>query len=152
MKKVKIQDLKLGVVNGININIPLGSDVYKETYFEWAANPLIARMLSNDISGGLLRSWHQVPIFNEVEYHVEAEMFYFISGIALMLFADLKNGKPDMKTVQIVRIQPGTQIVIPAGKAHFVPVAENTEPVNIIVVSPKVDAPRVSLETQVQGV
>lgn len=152
MKKIKIQDLVLGLVNGIEVNIPTGSEAYKETYFEWSANPLVARMASNEISGGTLRAWHHLPVFKEVETHVEAEMFYFVSGIALMLFADIRNGQPDMGTVQIVRVQPGTQIVIPAGKAHFVPVAESTEPVNIIVVSPKVDAPRLSLEISVQGV
>lgn len=152
MKKVMIQDLTLDIVNGIDVNLPASSEVYKETYFEWEANPLVAEMTSNKISGGMLRTWHHVPVFDQVETHIEAEMFYFVSGISLMLFADLKNGQPDMETVQIVRIQSGTQIVIPSGKAHFPPVAESVEPVNIIVVSPKVDAPRLSLKIPVQGV
>ena len=152
MKEIKIQDLKPGLVNGVEVYSPTASDVYKETYFEWTASPLITKMKDSKISGGVLKVWHHVPIFMEVESHTESEMFYFISGVALMLFVDLKDEQPEMDTAQIVRIQPGTQLIIPAGKAHFVPVAELSEPVSIIVVSPKVDAPRVSLPVKVLGV
>lgn len=151
MKKVKIQDLRPGVVNGVEVFIPTGEGVYKETYFEWASSPLIAKMKSDEISGGVLKAWHHVPFFSEVETHTSVEFFYFISGVALMPFADLKDGKADMDSIQIVRIQPGTQLTIAAGKAHFVPVAEGAESVNIIVVSPKVDAPRVTLENPVMA-
>ena len=98
-----------------------------------------------------LKVWHHVPSFKEVESHTSAEFFYFVSGVALLPFVDLKDGVADMKTLQIVRIQPGTQLIISAGKGHFVPVAEGAEPVQIVVVSPKVDAPRVSLADEVIG-
>jgi quercetin dioxygenase-like cupin family protein len=64
-------------------------------------------------------------------------MFYFVSGVALMLFVDIKDGQVDLDTAQIVRVQPGTQLVIEAGKGHFVAVAESEAPVEMIVVSPK---------------
>jgi mannose-6-phosphate isomerase-like protein (cupin superfamily) len=152
MKQVPIKNLKPGLVKGVEVYLPSEqAEVYKETYFSWFASPLVAKMNSSNISGGLLKTWHHTPTFTEVETHIEPEMFYFISGTALMLFIDLVEGIPDMDTVQIVRVQSGTQLIISAGKAHFVPVAESNEPVSIIVVSPKVDAPRTSLSTPVEA-
>jgi hypothetical protein len=151
MKKVAIQDLKPGLVRGVEVYLPSGEGVYKETYFEWAASPLRAKFSSQEISGGILKVWHHVPVFSEMEKHADAEMFYFTIGVALMPFVDLVNGQPDMATLQIVRIQPGTQLIIAAGKAHFVPVAEGSEPVGIIVVAPKMEAPRVTLALPVKG-
>lgn len=143
--KVQIQNLKHDLVNGVEVHLPEEhTNVYQETYFTWDASPLVAQMNSSSISGGILNTWHHVPEFNVIETHVEPEMFYFVSGVALMLFMDLIDGTPDMASAQIVRVQPGTQLIISAGKAHFVPVAE-TDSVHIIVVSPKVDAPRVQL-------
>jgi oxalate decarboxylase/phosphoglucose isomerase-like protein (cupin superfamily) len=55
-------------------------------------------------------------------------MFYFVSGVALMLFADVKDGQANLETAQIVRIQPGMQIIVTPGKAHFVPVAADATP------------------------
>jgi oxalate decarboxylase/phosphoglucose isomerase-like protein (cupin superfamily) len=83
---------------------------------------------------------------------VDAEMFYFLGGTAIMLFADVKNGKPDSGSIRIVRIHAGTRIIIPEGKAHFVPVAEGDTPLSVIVVAPKMDAPRILLPEPVLGV
>jgi len=152
MKKVKIQDLSIGLVRGIDVQLPQQAETYKETYFEWTATSVIAKMSTKEISGGVLRAWHHTPIFSELETHIDTEMFYFISGVALMLFIDIKNNKPDMDTAQIVRIQPGTQISISAGKGHFVAVAEGSEPICAVVVSPKMDAPRMVLTEKVEGV
>jgi oxalate decarboxylase/phosphoglucose isomerase-like protein (cupin superfamily) len=105
-----------------------------------------------EISGGALKAWHHVPVFKEVETHIDAEMFYFISGTAIMLFMDVDGGQPELDTAQIVRIQPGTQIIIPEGKRHFVAVAEGDEPVEMIVVAPTTDAPRITLPTPVEGI
>lgn len=146
MKKIIVQDLKPGLVQGVEASLPGEQpDVYCESYFNWAPSSLVTNMSSNKISGGVLTAWHHTPVFTEVETHVDSEMFFFNSGIALMLFMDIKDGIPDMNSAQIVRIQPGTQLIITAGKAHFVPVAESESPVNIIVVSPKMDAPRLTL-------
>jgi oxalate decarboxylase/phosphoglucose isomerase-like protein (cupin superfamily) len=82
-----------------------------------------------------LEAWRHTPVFTEVETHCDSEMFYFLFGVALMLFADLKDGQVDLETVQIVRIQPGAQIIIAAGKAHFVPAAADSPPVVAVVVS-----------------
>jgi hypothetical protein len=86
------------------------------------------------------------------ETHCDNEMFYFRSGVALMLFVEAKDGHADLNNVQMVRIQPGTQVVITVGKAHFVPVAEDSKHVVIVVVSPKMDVPRVALAEAVEGI
>ena len=61
---------------------------------------------STRIACGLLEGWHHTPTFNEIEYHEDAELFYFLEGPALMLFVDIKAGKAVMESAQIVRIPP----------------------------------------------
>jgi len=152
MKKIMIQDLKPGLVNGVEVQISSDKDAYKETYFEWTATPLVSKTAVSEVSGGVLKAWHHAPVFSEIETHIDSEMFFFISGVALMLFMDAEKGKPCMDTAQVVRIQPGTQIVIKAGKGHFVPVAEGSEPVCAVVAAPGMDAPRMSLAEAVEGI
>lgn len=79
-------------------------------------------------------------------------MFYFVSGTAIMLFADIKDSAVVMESAQIVRIQKGTQIIIDAGKAHFVAVAEDDEPIQAIVVAPKMPAPRIDISESIEGI
>ncbi len=151
MKKITIRDLAPGLVPGISVALP-GDEPYKEAYFEWLASPLTTSFAASEVGGGTLKSWKSVPLFSQVETHIDAELFFFLSGTAIMIFADLAKGQPDMASIRIVRIQPGSRILIPAGKAHFVPVAEGDTPVSIVVVAPKMDAPRVALPEQVLGV
>jgi quercetin dioxygenase-like cupin family protein len=153
MRKIQIQDLRPGLVRGVEVLLPgKVPAAYEETYFKWAASPLVVNFQTKEVSGGILEAWRHTPVFTEVETHSDSEMFYFLSGAALMLFADLKDGQVDLETAQIVRIQPGTQIIINAGKAHFVPVAIDSTPVVAVVVSPKMGAPRVALAEAVEGV
>ena len=151
MQKIKIQDLVPNLVQGVDVQMPAAVTPYREAYFEWAGSSLLVKLQTNNVSGGFLKAWHHVPVFREVETHVDAEMFYFISGVALMLFMDVKDGHPDVESTQIVRIQPGTQIIISPGKGHFVPVAEGDAPVELIVVSPRMEAPRMPLSVVVEG-
>lgn len=151
MRKIRIQDLKPGLVPGVEVLIPSAKDAYKEGNFEWTPSSLVAKFKTAEVSGGVLYAWHHVPVFHEVETHIDAETFYFISGVALMPFVDLRGGRPDIETVQVVRILPGTQIIISPEKGHFVAVAESSEPVHAVVVSPKMEAPRVPLPDQVEG-
>jgi mannose-6-phosphate isomerase-like protein (cupin superfamily) len=152
VKRIPIQDLEPGLVGDIKAQMPGAVAPYKDTYFEWIGSSLICKFRTPEISGGILKTWHHVPIFSEIETHIDAEMFYFVSGVAIMLFMDVDGGQPNLDSAQIVRIQPGTQIVIPAGKGHFVAVAEGDEPVEMIVVAPKMDAPRITLPIPVEGV
>ena len=152
MKRISIQDLIPGLVNGLEVQMPGEVDPYKDTFFEWVATSLITKFKTSKISGGMLKAWHHVPIFREIETHVDAEMFYFLSGAAIMLFIDVYEGQPVLDSAQIVRIQPGTQIIIPEGKGHFVAVAEGDEPVEMVVVAPKMEAPRITLATPIEGI
>jgi hypothetical protein len=152
MKKVEINDLKPGLVKGIEVYMPDTAEPYKEQYFEWTASGIIAKFNSSEIGAGFLKTWHFAPCFDKIETHVDSEMFNFVSGTALMMFIDLKNALPDMDTAQIVRISPGTQILIHPGKGHFVAVAEDSTPVCAIVISPVMDAPRMNLPELIQGV
>ncbi len=151
MKEITIRDLAPGLVPGLTVAMP-GDAPYREAYFEWTAIPLTGVFKTPQIAGGSLKSWKSDPLFHEVETHVDAEMFYFLAGTALMLFADMKSGKPDMASAQVVRIAPCTRLIIPAGKAHFVPVAETDVPLSVVVVAPKMEAPRFDLPEPVRGV
>jgi hypothetical protein len=151
IKKVPIKDLKPGLVKKVEVLLS-NSNAYREDYFEWKETALTAAFSSNQISGGILRSWKHEPIFKQAESHVDAELFHFMTGIALMMFIDYKDGRPDLKTAQVVRIQPGTTIIIAKGKGHFVPVAEGDIPVSLVVVAPKMEAPRVRLDQPILGV
>ena len=148
---IKIDNLKRGLVKGIKVQMPNETNAYEESYFNWEASRLKAQFNTTNISGGILKAWKHKAEFSQVETHSDAEMFYFCSGTALMLFVDLIDGKPDMNTAQIVRIEAGTQIIISEGKGHFVPVAENDAPVNIVVVSPIMDASRLNLPEMISA-
>ncbi len=150
--KIPILDLEPGLVNGIDVQMPDAVTPYRDTHFEWYGSELESKFHTTEISGGILKTWHHVPVFKEIETHVDAEMFYFLSGVAIMLFMDVESDQPTVDSVQIVRIKPGTQIIIPAGKGHFVAVAETDEPVEMVVVAPKMEAPRIVLPRPVEGI
>lgn len=152
MQQRKITDLRTGMVSNVDVCFPQEAETHEERYFEWTASGVTASFQTGRVSGGILRAFHHTPVFDEVETHVDSEMFYFLHGTALMLFLDMIDGEPDLNSAQIVRIKPGTQIVIHAGKAHFPAVAEKDEPVEIVVVSPEMDAPRKKLPEAVSGI
>lgn len=152
MKQVRIENLTTKLVSGIAVMLPEDGTTYKESFFEWSASVLTSVFNTNEVTGGILKAWHHTPTFNEIETHVDKEMFYFISGTALMLFVDLAEGKPVMASAQMARILPGTQMIIDAGKGHFVAVAEGSDPICAVVVAPKMDAPRMSLDETITGV
>ena len=152
MRKVRITDIADTAIKGVTVVTERDFDPYKEDYFVWKPTPLVAHFQSSEVSGGVLRAWKHTPVFSELETHDDDEGFFFVAGTALMAFADEKDGAVDEDTLQIVRIQPDTQLNIAAGKAHFVPVAEGDEPVTAVVVSPKMDAPRLPLAEPVAGI
>ena len=81
---VKIQDLKDVTINGVKTLCTKSLGSYKETFFEWTAFPMAVDFKSTRIACGLLEGWHHTPTFNEIEYHEDAELFYFLEGPALM--------------------------------------------------------------------
>lgn len=149
---VKIQEIEHGLISNVKVMLPEDASPYKERFFEWVESDLKATFKTCEISGGVLQSWHHTPEFSEIEYHIDKEIFYFVSGTAIMLFMDIFDSKPIMDSAQIVKISAGTQILINEGKGHFVAVANDSEPVHAIVVAPKMDAPRIKLSESVMGV
>ena len=150
MMKVKIQDLKDVAIKGVNVAFTGTCEAYKEDFFEWTAFPVVTPFKTDKIMSGLLQGWHHTPNFSVIEYHEDAEQFFFMEGTALMLFIDIVDGKPAMDTAQIVRIPAGTQLDIAAGKGHFVAVAEGCT-FKALVVSPVQEAPRMDLSEMVCG-
>lgn len=151
MMEIVITDIKDTEIDGVTV-LREETEPYRENYFEWAASPLIAGFQSSQISGGILSCQTAKPQFQEFEYHKDKEFFYFVQGTALMPFANFDSeGKVDEASLQIVRIPKGTQLIIDAGKLHFVPVAEGPDSVRIVVVSPKMDSPRVCASESVNG-
>lgn len=152
MRKYPIADIALGAIEGVDVQLPGTAEAYRENWFEWTATTLRSSMKTAELAGGVLDIWKHTPVFTELEYHADNEMFYFVQGTAIMPFADIKDGKIDGDSVRIVRVPAGTQIVIHPGKAHFVAVAEGDTPVKIIVASPAMEAPRLALEEPAEGV
>jgi oxalate decarboxylase/phosphoglucose isomerase-like protein (cupin superfamily) len=152
MQQVMIENLTKKQISGVTVMLPEDGTTYKESFFEWSASVLTSVFDTNEVTGGVLKAWHHTPIFNEIETHVDKEMFYFISGTAIMLFVDVADGKPVMASAQMARILPGTQIIIDAGKGHFVAVAEGSDPICAVVVAPRMDAPRMPLLETVTGI
>ena len=118
--QVKIQDLKDVTISGVNVAFTDTCEAYKEDFFEWTAFPVVTGFKTGNIMSGLLQGWHHTPNFDKIEYHADAEQFYFTEGTALMLFIDIKDGKPAMDTAQIVRIPAGTQLDIAAAFQQLV--------------------------------
>lgn len=152
MKHVTIQNLQPGMIKGVTVALPQDFQPNQDHYFEWSAAPLTAQFQQGAVTGGVLKAWRHEPVFTQAETHVDNEMFYFLSGTALMLFVDYKNGTPDVETAQIVRIPAGTQLIIEKGKGHYVAVAQDDETVRAVVVAPPMEAIKAELAEPVRGV
>ena len=150
--KIIIQDIKPDLVRGVQVHMPGSSEEYEEKYFNWSKSTLSAKFDTSEITGGILTSWHYKPVFEEIETHIDNEVFYFIDGEAIMMFADITGGEPDMRSTQVVRIKKGTHIVVSAGKGHFVPVSSGDAVLKMVVFSPMMEAPRIKLPESVEAV
>ena len=150
--EIKITDIAETTIAGVRVSQPqeYRKGLYSEDYFTWAGMPLVSAFKTNQIMMGVLEGWHHTPNFSKIEYHEDKESFYFMSGVALMYFVDIRDGKPVMETSQIVRIPAGVELEIEAGKGHFVAVAES-DSFSALVTSPVQDAPRIELPETVCG-
>ncbi len=147
--KIAIEDLKPGVVSGLKVQMPGVIKPFDGGYFKWYPSDIIASFKTADVSGGVLETFKKEIEYTQVEHHVDGETFYFISGECVMLFCDLENGAVAEDSIRLVRIQPGTQIEIPAGKAHYAPIPTKDEMTQVIVVCPKLESPLVQLQEPV---
>lgn len=126
--------------------------LYQETYFNWQPMALCGQFADGNVSGGYIETHYHLPVYHEMEYHIDTEIFYFVSGDVIMPFCALKDGEPDMETICFVHIPEKTQLIIAKGTAHFVPVAVGCLNAKLVVIAPKMDAPRVALPYPIQGV
>lgn len=150
--EVRITDIETTKITGVQVHMEKNGTLCEERYFVWKESPLIAQFQSPNISGGVIDAWHHSLVFSEIEYHKDQEMFYFTKGTAIMIFADTDGESVNMDSIQAVRIPQGTQLIIEKGKGHFVAIAEGHEPVSMVVVAPKMEAPRVTLKETVRAV
>lgn len=147
--KVKIEELKPGVVNGVKVQLPNVVTPFDCGYFKWYPSTITGDFKTTEISGGVLETVKKEIEYSQVEYHVDGEIFYFISGECVMLFCDLENGDVVDDSIQLVRISPGTQIEISAGKGHYAPIPINEEKTKVIIACPKLESPLVCLHEKV---
>ena len=148
--EVTIQEIGSVSIPGVRVQRYPAQNEYIESYFKWTPYGLDARFASEETILGYLKGWHHAPVFHEVELHADNEVFCFVHGTCIMPFCDIADGKPVMETMQLVRIEPGTQIIVAAGKGHFVPVAEG-DFFEAVVYAPAQQAPRVPLPETVCG-
>lgn len=150
--EIKITDIAETTIRGVRVSLPQDyrKNLYSEDYFTWSGMPIVSEFKTKNIMMGILEGWHHTPNFDKIEYHEDRESFYFISGVALMYFVDIHEGKPVLETSQIVRIPAGVELEIEAGKGHFVAVAEN-DCFSALVTSPVQEAPRINLSEAVCG-
>lgn len=149
--KIKIQDLEHLAISGVSVQTYPAQNEYAEAYFQWVPYDLQTSFQNPAAVSGRLTGWHHASVFTQVETHADDEMFFFTHGSCIMIFCDLKDGVPAMDTVQLARIPAGTQLIIQAGKAHFVPVAEG-DSFEAVLFAPQQDSPRVALPEAVEGV
>ena len=149
--KLPIHNINEVKISGVSIQLNPQENEYKERYFQWTPYNLKTSFNGQEIISGRLIGWHHAPVFTEVETHGSDEMFFFTHGECIMIFCDLKNGIPALETVQLARIPAGTQVLVHAGKAHFVPVATG-DYFEAVLYAPVQDSPRASLAEPIEGI
>lgn len=151
MRNIIIRDWDQVQIPGVRFAARNQQNIIRERYFECTPMPLKTTMSADSVVCGILEGWHHTPVFNTWETHKDAETFYYFHGTALMPFIELKNGKPDPDSVQIVRIPAGVQVEVLAGVAHFVAVAEDDK-FSCLVYSPDQGGDRFCTEESFRGV
>jgi hypothetical protein len=122
--KLPIHNIEDVAIRGVRYAPASAGSLLEKEHFTWNSFPLETELKTNKVVSGLLQGWHRVVEFDTVEYHEDTENFFFFEGVSLMLFCDRDGQKPDLSTLQLVRIQPGTQVEVKAGKCHYVPIPE----------------------------
>ena len=150
--KVSICDSRSASIPGVRFGYIADCDVHRESYFTITPLGLHSTFQSADnVVCGMLEGWHHVPEFHVLETHKDVETFVYTDGVALMPFCDIVDGKPDLSTAQIVRIEAGTQVEVAAGKGHFVAVAEGDH-FRTLVYCPDQAAEWIALTEAIEGV
>jgi len=126
------------------------SQVLKKEHFEWTSFPLETALKTNQVVSGLLQGWHRTLRFDTVEYHGDAENFFFLEGECVMLFCERREEQPLLDTACLVHIRPGTQVEVKAGICHYVPIAL-TDTFKAYVFTPLQDSILLSLPEPIEA-
>ncbi len=149
--KLEIQEWRSGLISGLEVQ---NIDEVKPSgdYFDWRPSDIVTRFSTADVSGGVVEGRCKPIEYHQVEYHVDEEIFYFVSGEGVMLFCDLKDGKAVPESYVLLRVRAGMQLSVAKGKAHFVPISTNEgDTIKAVVISPKMDAIIVDMEVPVEA-
>lgn len=119
----EILDIFKTEISGVRVRKAEDGGLLQKEYFEWKSFPLETEFKQEQIISGLLKGWHRTIAFREVEYHKDAENFFFFQGECIMIFCDKTlSNEIDMESIQLVRIPAGTQVEVAAEKCHYVPI------------------------------
>ena len=149
--KLEIQEISDVQMEGVRVALPGTEGVLRKNHFEWISFALETKETTDRIISGLLEGWHHEVKFTEVEYHINPENFYFYEGTCLMLFADKTEEDEIIEgSLKLVRIHPGTQVEVAAGKCHYVPIPE-TDTFKAFVFTPIHESLMIDLPEEVTG-
>lgn len=151
MKTVVIEDIRPDNDYGLIVQMPEEGNVYQDDYFYWKGSLIPACFQTKRISTGTMKTWHRDPVFQKLEFHEDYEKFVFLTGTALFPVADTRDGAVCDESFRVLRVSPGTEVLVPPGKAHFMPIAERDEPVRITVVCPEMPFYHVFLSEAVRA-
>lgn len=128
MKTIVIRDYDKVQIPGVRFACKdTETNVICKDHFRCTILPQKTPMVTGMIMCDVLEGPAQIPVFSSWETHTYAESFYYFRGTALMPFIEIKDGKADPDTVQIVRIPAGVQVEVLPGVGHYVATAEKDD-------------------------
>ena len=120
--KVHVINAEDAKISGVRFAFPGEENLLCSGHFEWRSFPLETMLRTNKVISGILQGWHRTVEFDTLEYHDDTENFYFTEGTCIMPFGTRVGDSVDPDSLQLVRIRPGTQVEVKAGKLHYVPI------------------------------
>ena len=78
--RVRIQDIRPGMVSGVEGRMPGDGGAHCEGRFIWRGGTLCAGLGDARLTGGVLRAFHHMSVFAQMEYHVDRAMFFSLRG------------------------------------------------------------------------
>ena len=120
--KVQVINAEDAKISGVRFAFPGEENLLCSGHFEWRSFPLETMLRTNKVISGILQGWHRTVEFDTLEYHDDTENFYFTEGTCIMPFGTRVGDSVDPDSLQLVRIRPGTQVEVKAGKLHYVPI------------------------------
>lgn len=147
--KLKIQDIHQVASRSVTVQLPNSVPAQQVAHYRWFPSSITIPFSTTEISGGMVYAYPHSMEFETVEYHEDYELYCIYEGSAVMILCDIKDGKPIQKSIQLIRIEAGTQLLLHPRTGHSVPIALGENAVRFMVVSPKMAAHIVPLDEKV---